>query len=749
MFRSKLRLYTMLIAAVTLVIATVNPSPALAVAQSKRTTEVVTFASNALTQDATPGNNDLTYKIYIPKGYDADRAEGYPVLYLLHGSHGNEKGWDDFWEILDTMIESGSIEPVLAVAPSTGNSYWVDSDKFGAYESAVTKDLIAKIDTDYNTLPDRSGRYLMGYSMGGYGALRYAMVYPELFKATTLLSPAIQNEEPPSTSGAVERGAFGMPYDPSLWTAKNYPTAINSYVNQPYRVPVYIFAGDDDWNHLSEKEDLPADAYKYNMEVQAVQLYQELHRKNIFKQSFDKWEDVPGNPAELRIINGAHDSSLWKIGFQEGLHYMFGKSESESLSPVYNASQYNPVQKGTVSTQSAKLASLASDKAAGDAMSYNVYLPHDYDSNGTTRYPVMYLLHGSGGTATSWDKFWPILDTMIEEKTIPPVIAIAPVTGNSYWVDSDKFGAVESAVIQDLIPLVDSSYKTIDSREGRGLVGFSMGGYGALRYSLAYPDMFGGATLLSPAIQHGEAPATSGAVERGSFGEPFDPNRWTALNYPKALESYASQSKAVPMYIITGDDDWNHLSEKEDLPADANKYNMEVQAVTLYQHLHRANPFKLPFDKWEDVPGSPAELRIINGGHDMKVWSAGFKQGLPYMFKNGLQAPITGTDPTLKPFTLNGGSLSRTGGVSATVTVAPTAGAADHAGNEVVVFALMKGQEPISIVAVSQNIVGSEQLTAYFNVSGSGYSVNVFIVDRYDNSLESIGNPLANSLTLQ
>ncbi|WP_162848515.1 alpha/beta fold hydrolase [Paenibacillus nanensis] len=642
MSRRKKKLAAALVASAIVWTAAASPAPVQAGNEKNRTTKVVTFASQALAGDSTKGNDELTYKVYLPKGYDKARAEGYPVLYLLHGSHGDETGWDDFWDTLDDMIESGSIDPVIAVVPSSGNSYWVDSGKFGAYESAVTQDLIAKIDEDYNTAADRSGRYLMGYSMGGYGALRYALEYPELFSAATLLSPAIQKDEPPATSGAVERGSFGDPYDPEVWTAKNYLSALESYAKQPHRVPVYIFAGDDDWNHLSEKEDLPEDAYKYNMEVQAVQLYQELHRKNLFALPFEKWEDVPGNPAELRIIDGGHDTDLWLTGFRDGLLYMLEGSESDALSPVYDAGQYAPKHKGTVTTETASLSALSADAADGSEMNYRLYLPHGYKSDNKTRYPVLYLLHGSGGTETSWDPFWPILDTMIEEKRIPPVIAVAPVTGNSYWVDSDKFGSVESAFIHDLIPLIDSSYNTMASREGRGLVGFSMGGYGALRYSLTHPELFGGATLLSPAIQDGEAPATSGAVERGSFGEPFDPERWTELGYPKALKEYAKKKLPVPMYIMTGDDDWNHLSEKEDLPEDAHKYNMEAQAVSLYEQLHRSNLFALPFEKWEDVPGSPAELRIVNGGHDMDVWASGFEQGLPYLFANGLQSATAG-----------------------------------------------------------------------------------------------------------
>jgi enterochelin esterase-like enzyme len=600
-------------------------------------TSVETITSQALIHDETPHNHKLTYKVYLPKGYDKKRKKGYPVVYLLHGSYGDENSWDDFWNKLDSMIENNVIEPMIAVAPATGNSYWVDSKKFGNFESAVIKDLIPRIDQKFNTISDRNGRYLSGYSMGGYGALRYSMVYPNLFSGATLLSPAIQNQEAPVTSGAVERGSFGEPFDPEVWTAKNYPTAIESYIKQPNRVPIYIVTGDDDWNHLSEKDDLPIDAYKYNMEVQAVQLYQELHRKNLFNLDFPKWEEVPANPAELRIINGGHGLDVWLQGFEEGLKYMFGKQESEELAPIYDAGRYTAKRKGNITTKTYLAPSLVKDSTMGkDELGYNIYLPHGYDSEHNTEYPVVYLLHGSGGNVNSWNRFWPILDKMIELKKISPVIAVAPITGNSYWVDSEKFGAIESAVIQDLIPKIDEDFKTISSRDGRGIVGFSMGGYGALRYSLAYPQLFGGSTLLSPAIQHDEAPATSGAVDRGSFGDPFDPTIWDKLNYPATLKTYGNQSYEVPTFIITGDDDWNHISEKEDLPTDAYKYNMEVQAVKLYQHLHRSNVFNRSFDKWEDVPGSPAELRILNGGHDMSVWATGFEQGLTYMFEKGL-----------------------------------------------------------------------------------------------------------------
>ncbi|MGZ9810252.1 alpha/beta hydrolase [Pseudoroseicyclus sp. H15] len=318
------------------------------------------------------------------------------------------------------------------------------------------------------------------------------------------------------------------------------------------------------------------------------------------------------------------------------MHYLL----RTALVPALASTLALPAFAGDVTVESmASPALAADDNAETSDLSYALYLPDGFDADAGTLYPVLYLLHGSGGEADAWEDFWPILDTMIAEGTIPPVIAVAPVTGNSYWVDSAAFGAAETAVIEDLIPHIDETLPAISSRDGRALVGFSMGGFGAARYGLAYPDLFAAATLLSPALQSGQPPATAGAIERGSFGEPYDPARWDALNYPALIESYAAQGNRVPFFIVAGDDDWNHLSEKEDLPADATKYNMEVQAVAFYTALHRENIYGAEFEKWEDVPASPAELRILNGGHGMAVWEPGFIEGVSYMFANGLSAP--------------------------------------------------------------------------------------------------------------
>ncbi|NHN30155.1 immunoglobulin-like domain-containing protein [Paenibacillus agricola] len=106
--------------------------------------------------------------------------------------------------------------------------------------------------------------------------------------------------------------------------------------------------------------------------------------------------------------------------------------------------------------------------------------------------------------------------------------------------------------------------------------------------------------------------------------------------------------------------------------------------------------------------------------------------------------------PVPQPFIISGGTLSNTGGIKATVTVTSNSmGSNVHTGNEVVIFQLMKGEMPVSIVALETDIQFSEALTAYFNVTGSDYKVDVFVVDSYSNSFTDVGNQLAKAITLE
>jgi enterochelin esterase-like enzyme len=131
-------------------------------------------------------------------------------------------------------------------------------------------------------------------------------------------------------------------------------------------------------------------------------------------------------------------------------------------------------------------------KAAGRPVSYHVYLPPVYATMPDWRFPVLYWLHGSGAGVTGVAPLCRFFGDAIETGKIPPMIIVFPNgLPNGMWCDS-KDGAtpMESILIDDLIPHVDQALRTVATRDGRMIEGFSMGGYGAGRLGLKFADHF-------------------------------------------------------------------------------------------------------------------------------------------------------------------------------------------------------------------------------------------------------------------
>jgi enterochelin esterase-like enzyme len=130
-------------------------------------------------------------------------------------------------------------------------------------------------------------------------------------------------------------------------------------------------------------------------------------------------------------------------------------------------------------------------KALGQPVGYSIYLPKSYDKSGQ-RYPVIYWLHGKNGNESRGAHIAAYLQSAVDKHLIKEAIMVFPNGGvDSFYSDSyDGKIKVESMLINELIPLIDSTYRTVAARNGRVLEGFSMGGFGALKFMCKYPDKF-------------------------------------------------------------------------------------------------------------------------------------------------------------------------------------------------------------------------------------------------------------------
>ncbi len=140
--------------------------------------------------------------VYLPPGYgDSDRR--YPTAYLLHAFGQDAEGlvypptdgqrWSPpIEDVLDPVFGRLGTAPMIVVIPDGGSRYgcsqWVDSPVTGNFEQYVVHDVVAHVDGNYRSLPDPSGRGVLGFSSGGFGAWNLASRNPGTFGALAMLS---------------------------------------------------------------------------------------------------------------------------------------------------------------------------------------------------------------------------------------------------------------------------------------------------------------------------------------------------------------------------------------------------------------------------------------------------------------------------------------------------------------------------------------------------------------------------------
>ena len=165
-------------------------------------------------------------------------------------------------------------------------------------------------------------------------------------------------------------------------------------------------------------------------------------------------------------------------------YFGWGRQTSGIEVPEPGADYYNTrnIPHGQVRLQ------LYESKVTGAWRQAYVYTPPDYDANGKSRYPVLYLQHGAGENATSWTKQGRahlILDNLIATGKAKPMIVVmdtgyatrpgaTPVQGATGTPQIPN--AFEDVVLNDLIPMIDASYRTLADRDNRAMAGLSMGG---------------------------------------------------------------------------------------------------------------------------------------------------------------------------------------------------------------------------------------------------------------------------------
>jgi S-formylglutathione hydrolase FrmB len=219
-----------------------------------------------------------------------------------------------------------------------------------------------------------------------------------------------------------------------------------------------------------------------------------------------------------------------------GASLSFGQVQTIVPDPVPGA---KPVTVEHIKIHGATLeGNLEGDAVDRDAL---VFLPPSYAKNKNRRYPVVYALHGYSIGAEQWSKEIHVPQTIEGgfAQGAKEFIVVLPdsktVHNGSMYSSSVTTGNFEMFIAHDVVAYMDAHYRTIPNRAARGLVGHSMGGYGASRIGMKHSDVFGSLYIMSPCCM-----SPMGA-------RPANPNRPTNPDAEKELESVKTPADSAKL----------------------------------------------------------------------------------------------------------------------------------------------------------------------------------------------------------
>ncbi|MGJ5815857.1 alpha/beta hydrolase [Paludibaculum fermentans] len=226
-----------------------------------------------------------------------------------------------------------------------------------------------------------------------------------------------------------------------------------------------------------------------------------------------------------------------------------------------------------------------------------VYLPPSYSSNKKKRYPVVYALHGYSIGAEQWSKeiHTPQVIEGAFAKGAQEMIVVLPdsktVHNGSMYSSSVTTGDFEQYVARDVVQYIDAHYRTIPKRSSRGLVGHSMGGYGASRIGMKHSDVFGSLYIMSPCCMAARSGGPSNPAMDKALEEVKAPADSAKLNFGQRAQlataaAWSPNPKNPPLYL--------DLPSKDGVPQQSvlNRWAANAPLVFVHQYIGNLRQYR-------------------------------------------------------------------------------------------------------------------------------------------------------------
>jgi S-formylglutathione hydrolase FrmB len=388
----------------------------------------------------------------LPENYNTS-TDSFPVVYLLHGLGDNQTSWYKYG-LIKYYSDKYAAEnvPMIFVMPQGFNSYFVNRYNGSLeYMDFFTTEFLSQIDSLYRTKNDKTQRAVMGYSMGGYGALILPCMNPDLFSISVPLSMSFRTDdqymaEPESVFDYQWGSIFGGSGTQGISRLTDYFKELSPFhffkdgdLSRFDGLKILIDCGDDEESLSVTNNSLHC-----------------LMRENGIKHEF-------------RVRNGAHSWEYWHSSLPEALSF---------ISASFQGLDYPEGPEDIEIGDYAPVENIKELAISGTALQAGILLPPLYDEL-TGNYPVIYLIHdfANGERENEKQKLFALaFNSMTNSKLSKSLLVEIPCEKSEITEEKMK----------SIIEQVESTYKTRKDNKGRMLMGNGVGG--GLAAAIAFSD---------------------------------------------------------------------------------------------------------------------------------------------------------------------------------------------------------------------------------------------------------------------